>query len=296
MSASAAASARSAVARSSSRKLVTLGCGSQPTSASAAASRGRSASTRSTFASHLVGSSQRGRDRRRGDGPDRARRPVDREPARSSRAAPTANPTRSPAIEYALEAVRTETTFGYRVRSGITECPDELAVGLVHDDRGRRAPVGRGVVLDALERAPRSRRRARGGRWGCSGCRPRRASRSRAAARTAGTSIAQPSAFERRGTAMTSPPRCSAWTRYIGVGRDRDDRRLARGQERLRAHVEDLVRAGAGHDLVERDPVAGRGGLDEPAVVAGRVLREASSRTGWPRAGRGASRAARATC
>ena len=57
MSARAAASDRSAVARSSSRKLVTLGCGSQPTSASAAASLGRSASTRATFASISVVSS-----------------------------------------------------------------------------------------------------------------------------------------------------------------------------------------------------------------------------------------------
>ena len=84
-----------------------------------------------------------------------------------------------------------------------------------------------------------------------------------------------PPSAGRRGTAMTRPPRCSAWTRYIGVGRGRDHGGLARGQEGLRAHVEDLVGAGARDDLVGRDAVDGRGGLDEVPVVAGRVLRQA---------------------
>ena len=73
-----------------------------------------------------------------------------------------------------------------------------------------------------------------------------------------------------------------------GVGRGRDHRGLARGQERLGAHVEDLVGAGARDELVGRDAVDGRGGLHERSGSP-----RAGTPTGWSRTG--PSRRMRAT-
>ena len=184
---------------------------------SAAASRGRSRSTRSTFsrmaaarasaAATTVAETCRptpaaGTGRRGGSSPR----------------SPTANPTRSPASAYALEAVRTATTFGYRVRSPITERPLNSAVGLVDDDGGRRAGRPRRRRPRCPRAGARSRLGFRAARSGCWGCRPRRASpRGRAHRRPdRATSIAQPSACgPGAGPAITRPPRCSAWIRYI---------------------------------------------------------------------------------
>ena len=89
------------------------------------------------------------------------------------------------------------TTFGYRSRSGMTDASDELAVRLVDDDRRGGPAVGGGVRGDALEEAlDRAVGLRAAGRVVRVADPDEVTSPRAAAARTAWTSIAQPSAFE----------------------------------------------------------------------------------------------------
>ena len=128
--------------------------------------------------------------------------------------APTANPTRRPAIAYAFDAVRTDTTFGNLVRSGMTEARTNSLYASSTTTAGAGRPSAAASVAipsSSVSIAPSGSGRP----VGLFGLHTQTRVASRAAARTAGTSIAQPSAFDRRGTAMTRAPRCSAWTRYM---------------------------------------------------------------------------------
>ena len=280
-------------------KFVTDGCGRQPAAARPAARRGALALDAGDVGAHLRPVAERARSRR-------SRRSCRRSPGgryraiaakRRGRARPrtrrAARPARRP-----CDAVRTTTRFGYRVRSGITRAPDELAVGLVHDDGGHGPAVGgrvgRRCPSSSVSMAPVGLRR---GRSGCWGCRARRASPRGRPSRTAGD-VHRPAlaAGPSRGTAMTRAAALLGMDPVHGVGRGRDHGGLARGQERLGAHVEDLVGAGARDELVGRDAVDGRGRLDEAPVVRRAGTPTGGSRTRPPRGAARRGRAGRATC
>ena len=173
MSASAAASDRSAVARSSSRKLVTLGCGSQPTSASGREPRPLRLDA-GDVRLHLASCPRARRDDRRGDGPDRARRPVDREPGdRLARADGEPDPEPGHRVGLRGRAHRDDVREPGPERDH--RGADELAVGLVDDDRGAGRPsaaASAAMPSSSASMVPSGS----AGRSGCWGCRPRRGS------------------------------------------------------------------------------------------------------------------------
>ena len=214
---STAASARSAVPMSSSRKFVTDGSGFQPAASSAAASRG-------ALALHAGDVRRAGRRV--------AQRPRSRSSPRPCR--PTRGPVgrRRGAIVARLRDGEPDPQAGERVglggrpdhdqrsgtaRAGRSGPSGELRVRLVDDDRRDGVAVGVGIRLRGPSRRRSIAPSGSGSPVGLFGPHSQTtlSPASRTAARTASTIHGPAVGRGGAGPRSTRPPRCSAWTRYI---------------------------------------------------------------------------------